>query len=174
MADAGKGRGEAILESLEIEGASAFVDLHRIAAAHGDVGLSLAREMSEMMLNAYATLWIAFGLNGLKAAGPDIAGNKVSMECRFAASEEFDGLGNFEGSDEINDRAEDADGVAGFFETSAGGIEKASKAGRFARQNGHGDAITSDGGGINPGSASLDGEVIDEEAGLEIVGAVED
>lgn len=175
MAHVGTGRGEAILKGLEIEGASAFVDLDRIAPAHGDVGLSFAGEMRELVLNTNVTLWIALGLNGLEPAGPDVAGEKAKVKGRVSSGEEFHGFGNFERSNEIDDRAKNADGVAGFFQPRAGGgVEKASEAGRFARQNGHREAVTGDCGGVDPGSAGLDGEVVDEKASLEVVRAVED
>ena len=175
MANIGKERGEANLQRLEIERASAFMDLDGIAAAHGDVRLSFAGEVREVVLNTNATLWIAFGLNGLKPTGPDIAGEQAAVKGGLSSGEEFQGFGNFERSNETDDRAKHADSVAGFFEASTGGgIEKTSEAGRFAGQNGHGEAVTGDGGSVDPGSVGFDGEVVDEEAGLEVVGAVED
>jgi len=41
-------------------------------------------------------------------------------------------------------------------------------------ENVHGCGVGADGGGIDPGDGSLDGEVVDEVAGLEVVGGVED
>ena len=38
----------------------------------------------------------------------------------------------------------------------------------------HGGGVGADGGGVDPGDGLLDGEVVDEVAGLEVVGGVED
>lgn len=151
-----------------------FVDLHGVAAAHGDVGLGLAMEIGEFFLNARAALGIARDLDGLKMAGPDVAGDEAAMESVAVAGEELDGFGGLQGCDEIDGRAEDADGVAGFFHTGeVRRAEETGEAGGFAGEDRHGEAVGGDGCGVNPWSVGLDGEIVDEEAGFEIVGPVE-
>jgi len=75
----------------------------------------------------------------------------------------------------LDDRGEDADGIASFLDArgSVCAFEKAGEAGGEARADRHGDAITADGGGVNPRDVFFNGEIVDEEAGFEIVGAVE-
>ena len=43
-----------------------------------------------------------------------------------------------------------------------------------AGEDGHGGGVGADGGGVDPGFGLLDGVVVDEVAGLEVVGGVED
>jgi hypothetical protein len=152
-----------------------FVNLHGVAAAHGDVGLGLARQIGEFFLDARAALGIALYLHGLKMAGPNVAGDEAAMESLAIAGEEFDGFGGLQGGDEIDYRAEDADGIAGFLHAGEGvwRAEETSEAGGVAGKNRHSEAVSGDGGGVNPRAAGLDGEIVDEEAGFEIVGAVE-
>jgi len=70
-------------------------------------------------------------------AGPDIAGEEAAVESIFAASKELHGFSNFERGYEVDDGAEDADGIAGFFEALAGGgIEQAGEARRDAGTDG--------------------------------------
>ncbi len=77
----------------EIELAVAFVNLHRIAPAHRDVGLSISFEVGEIAADAGAAIGIASDTDGLKPAGPDVAGNRgdrsglpVSRRDSFMAS----------------------------------------------------------------------------------------
>jgi len=98
------------------------------------------------------------------------------VERFFAPGEEFEGFGDFERCDEVDYGSQDANGVAGFFEAVAvcRGFEEAGEARRETGADGHGDAVTGDSCGVNPGLGGLDRIIIHEEAGLEIVGAVED
>jgi hypothetical protein len=76
----------------------------------------------------------------------------------------------------LDDRGEDADGVAGFFDASGGvgAFEQAGEASGEARADGHGDTVAADCGGVNPRDIIFDGEIVEEEASFEIVGAVEE
>jgi hypothetical protein len=152
-----------------------FVNLDGIAAAHGDVGLGLAMQIGELVLHASAALEIALYLHGLKMAGPNVAGDQAAMESPRIAGEELDGFGGLQGGDEIDDRAEDADGIAGFLHAREGirCAEETSEAGGVAGENGHGEAVSGDGCGVNPRAGGLDGEIVHQEAGFEVVGAVE-
>src|SRR5450755_65378 len=151
-----------------------FVNLHGIATAHGDVGLGLAMQIGELVLHASAALGVARHLYGLKMAGPNVAGDEAAMESLGIAGEELDGFGGLQGGDEIDDRAEDADGVAGFLHTGegVGRAEETSEASGVAGKNGHGEAVSGDGCGVDPRAGGLYGEIVDQKAGLEVVGAV--
>ena len=97
------------------------------------------------------------------------------MKRDFFVGEYFESLGGFERRDQMNGRPEDAHGVASFFQ--AGGaltFEQTGEASRDARANGHGDAVAANSGGVNPGTVGFDGEIVEEEAGFEIVGAIEE
>src|SRR5215472_1064584 len=92
------------------------------------------------------------------------------------ACQNLEGLGRLPGGNDVHNWTEHADGIAGFLERMRGnpGFEKTSKAGGKSRANGHGQAIARNRGGVNPGPPRVDCEIIDEEAGLKIVGAIED
>src|ERR1700704_6380546 len=100
-----------------------FVDLHGIAATHGDVGLGLAMQIGELFPNARAAIGVTGHLNGLKMAGPYVAGDEAAVESIAVAGEQLDGFGGLPRGDEIDDWAEDADGVAGFLH--AGKVRRA-------------------------------------------------
>jgi len=53
------------------------------------------------------------------------------------------------------------------------GFEKAGEAGRCRGKNSHGQTVAGDGGCVNPRTAGFHGNVVDQEARFEIVGAVE-
>jgi len=174
VADVGDGGGEAGFQSGQVERASAFVDLHGIAAAHGDVGLGLAIEVRKFTAGAGAAIRVAGDAEGLETAGPNVAGDETAVEGGGASRQDFDGFGGLERSDQIDNRPEDADGVAGFLQARRLGFHQTSETGCGAGENGHGETVAGYRGGINPGLAVLDGEIVDKEASFEIVGAVKD
>jgi hypothetical protein len=150
-----------------------FVNLYGVAATHGDVRLGLAVQIGEFFLHARATLGMALYLYGLKMAGPDVAGDEAAMQSLGIAGEQLEGFGGLQPGDEIDDRAEDADGVAGFFDArKVRRVKETSEAGGVPGENGHGEAVGGDGCGVNPRAGGLDGEIVDQEAGFEVVGAV--
>ena len=55
-----------------------------------------------------------------------------------------------------------------------GGFQETGQTSGQAWADGHGYAVTGDGGGVNPGAGGLDGEVIDEKTSFEIVGTIQD
>ena len=115
--------------------------------------MGLAFEIREIVFDAGAAVGVAGDVERLHVAGPDIAGDEAVVESGGAAGEEFDGFGGLEGGDEVDDWAEDADGVAGFFvggSGSVGAFEEAGEAGGLAGENGHGEAVTGHAGGVNP------------------------
>src|SRR5579864_2016102 len=70
-ANSGDGFLDAPAQFAEIEATAAFVDLHGIAAAQGDVRLGFAFEIRELAASAGAALRIPGDANGLEAAGPN-------------------------------------------------------------------------------------------------------
>ncbi len=91
------------------------------------------------------------------------------------AAKELHGFGNLQGRDQIHDRAQDTYGVASVFHPGNGvsSFEKASEASALTRLNGHGQTITGHRGGVDPRLARLDGKIVDQKTGFEVVGAVE-
>ncbi len=111
------------------------------------------------------------------------------------AGEELEGFGDLDGGGEVDGGGEDSGGVA-CLDVAGGGLGKdAGEAGgggsidpthvavrlrhgwgtrTMCWQDVHGGGVGADGGGVDPGEAALDGEVVDEVAGLEVVGGVED
>ena len=97
------------------------------------------------------------------------------MKRGSAAGQKLQGFSGFEGGNQVHDGAENTDGVAGFLKSHVrGGFEKTGKAGSLAREDGHGNAVAGHRRGINPGCASFDGKIVDEEARLKVVRAVQD
>src|SRR5277367_6073633 len=101
--------------------------------------------------------------------GPDIAGNQTIGQSRFLGSEELQGFGYFERGDETDDGSEYAYVVAGIFESTRALIfDEARQTGGNSGTDHHGDAVASDGGGINPGARSADSKIVDEQARFKI------
>ena len=116
------------------------------------------------------------------------------------AGEELEGFGGLEGGSEVDGGGENAGGVAGFYVAGGGRWEEAGKTGcrgvcgyvaslrsqiqgffaalrmtaYYAGEDVGGGGVGSYGGGVDPGDGVLDGEVVEEVAGFEVVGAVED
>ncbi len=114
---------------------------------------------------------------------PEVEGEEGAAHQVGLAGEELEGFGDLDGGGEIDGGGEDAGGVAGFDRAGGRLGEDAGKAGggfpdgRCGRRRGqdvHGGGVGADGGGVDPGFALLDGEVVDEVAGFEVVGGVED
>lgn len=173
VADVGDSGSQTTFQSGQVESAMVFVNLDRIAAAHGDVRLGVAMKVAEIAAGAGAAVWVEGNSDGLEMAAPDIAGDEAAMQRGGLAGEKFDSFGGFKRGDQIDDRAEDANGVAGFLEALLDCVHQASETWGGARANGHGQAVAADGGGVDPGLGILDGEVVDEETGFEVVGTVE-
>src|ERR1700746_1677244 len=150
------------------------MNLHGITPAHSDVGLRLALEIREFLLSTGAAGGVRFSANRLKASAPDVRGEKASGEGIRATSKDFHGLGDFERSNQIDNGTKNADGVASFFEAGCiRGFHEAGETRRLAGNNGHGDAVARNRRGIDPRGVGLDREIINQETGLEVIGAVE-
>jgi hypothetical protein len=151
------------------------VNLDRVATAEGDVRLSHSLKIGKVAEGAGTACGVSGNADGLEMASPNIAGDKPALECVLATRENFESFRRFKRGNEIDDGAEDANGITGFLETMAirGGLQKASEARGYAGPDGHGQAIAGDGGSINPGAGELDSIVVNQEAGLEVVRAVE-
>ena len=102
------------------------------------------------------------------------------------AGKVFERLGDLNRGGEIYGSGKDAGGVAGFYGAAGGLGEDAGQAGGGRRAGGgwwlrvslrqdvHRGGVGPDGGGVDPGFGLLDGEVVDEIAGFEVVGGVVD
>jgi hypothetical protein len=180
-ANSGDGFLDAPAQFAEIEAAAAFMDLHGIAAAQGDVGLRFAFEISEVATNAGAALRIPGDADGLEAARPNIARDEAAIE-RFGFSRKKLGcFRSFDGGDNTGGAVQDACGVASFLEAEAAPytvgcairFKQASEARGFARKNRESETVTGNSRSVNPGNSESDCGIIDKEASFEVVGAVE-
>lgn len=79
-ADFAGGVGDRAVQGGEIEAASAFVDLHGIAAAERDVRLRIAVQVAEIVLHAGAAIGIAGDADGAMLIGPDVEGNEALVQ----------------------------------------------------------------------------------------------
>ena len=138
--------------------------------------LSFSFEIGEFAEHAGTADSVLGHTDRLEVTGPNVAGNQTVVERFFAACEKLEGFPDFERGDEIDDGPEDTDSVTGFFEALAvcGGFEEASETGSQARADGHGYAVTGDGGGVNPGASRMNGKIVDEKTSLKVVRAIED
>ena len=108
------------------------------------------------------------------AAGPDVDGGESAIELGGLADEDLQGGGDLEGSDQSSKSAEDTGGVAGGLGSAGGVAIEATEAGGLVGKDGEGESVGADGGTVDPGDIAGDGVIVDEVAGLEVVGAVED
>jgi hypothetical protein len=99
VADVGHGGGEAISKGSQVERAIALVNLDRIAAAHGDMGLDVAMEVGEIAMGAGAAVWVAGNADGLEVAAPDVTGDEEAVQRGSLPGEELYRLGDFERGD---------------------------------------------------------------------------
>ena len=98
------------------------------------------------------------------------------MKSLGVAGEEFQSFGDFQRGDQVDDRPENADRVAGLLKALVGsaGFEKTGQAGRRPGTDGHGQPVTGDPGRVDPRPAGFHGHIVDQEASFEIVGAVKE
>ena len=179
-------RGEADAHGGEVDRAVVLVNLDGVAAAESDVGAADAGEMGEDALAADSAggVW-AGGVDLAVLIGPEIVREEGAAHEVGLAGEELESFGDLEGGGEVDGGGEDAEGVAGFNRAGGWGGEDAGKAG--SREQGVGSRVPgrrfgedvhrcgvgADGGGVDPGFGLLDGIVVDEVAGFEVVGGVE-
>src|SRR5262249_48546836 len=90
------------------------------------------------------------------------------------ANQKLDGLGGLDGANQVDRAVEDSCGVTGFDRAFGRSREDAGQAGSFTRNDIHGYGVSGNGSSVNPRLAVLHGKIIDEIAGLKIVGRIED
>jgi hypothetical protein len=149
--------------------------LNGIAATHGDMRLSLSREVGKIAIDAGATAGVAGHTYGLKMTAPNVAGNEAAVESLLMTSEQLYGFGHLYRGDQIHNGTENADGVAGFLETGEGisALKEASKASGCTWQDSHGQAVAAHGGSIDPGLTRFHGKIVHQETRLKVVSTVE-
>ena len=185
----------------EINGTLMLVDLNGVAAAKRDVGTGSAGKMDEaaVVADLTARAWIGGGDLGMVEAGcsgglPKIEGDKGSAKEMMLSGEDFQGFGDLQGRREVDRRRENAHRVAGLNRTRRRLRKDASEAGsglelrltewwdltrrRCERcrpgKDCHGGGVGTNSGGINPGKTLLHSEVVEQIAGFEVVGSVEE
>ena len=178
---------KAIAHGGEVYRAVVFVNLDGIATAEGDVWAAFAGEMGEDALAADCAGGIWFGgADFAPGAGPEIEGEDGSAREVVLIREELECFGDLNGGGEVDGGAEDAGGIAGFDrahgllgedarEAGCGsqGPRSGEIVGRFG-EDGHGGRVGAYSCGVDPGFGLLDGIVVDEVSGLEVVGGIED
>src|SRR5260370_30378684 len=109
--------------------------------------------------------------DGLHAPGPDVAGEQTPKKGLGLAGEEFQGFGDLHRGNQIDDRPDNTNGVASLLESlsSSAGFEKAGEAGRRAGTHGHGQAVTGNGGRVDPRTSGFHLDIVNQEASFEIV-----
>src|SRR5713226_4722875 len=111
-------------------------------------------------------------LEATNGAVPKI--ERPNTRIKDAGSEPFECVGDLDGGDGGGDGAKDAGRFAGWL-GSAGRLRiHASKTGMIAGQYRHGQSVTADGSPVDPGDFVADGVIVDQIAGFEVIGTVED
>ena len=106
---------------------------------------------------------------------PGFDADEAAVDGVEVAGEDFEGFEGLEVGDDADERSDDAGGFAGFELARLGGIfEEAAEAGLAAGEDDHDQSTGGQGGAVDPGDVVFEGNVVDEVAGVEIVGAVED
>jgi len=162
----------------EVDRAMMLVDLDRVASAKRDVRTAFAGEMGEEALVADGAAAARLAGRNLRSfAGPEIEGEQRTAHEIGLAGEKLERFGDLNGCGKVDGSSENAGGVAGL-DRAAGWLgEDAGEAGRGirrARQDVHGCGVGSDGSGIDPGLGLLNGVVVEQIAGLKVVGGIED
>src|ERR1700730_3676689 len=90
------------------------------------------------------------------------------------AAKELHGFGNLQRSDQIHDGTYHTDGVASVFHPGNGvsSLKKASEASALTRLHGHSETVTGHRGGVDPGLAGLNGKIVYQKTGFEVVGTI--
>src|SRR3981189_3276316 len=122
LADLGNRRCDAAAQCREIELPAAFVNLDRIAAAHGQVGLGIAFEIAEVMLHAGAAGRVSRHAHGLVSSGPNVKRNQTPAHRIRLANEQLDRFGGFDRGNHTGGGAEHAHRIASFFSARACGL----------------------------------------------------
>ena len=139
---------------------------------------SLAGEPGEFVVLADAA--IAFvaesrDVDRAEAVVPELDDGEMAADGVAIAAEDLERFASFDRGDHTHDRAEDAGGVAGGRGAGRRRFgEEAGEAGGFAGEDRHALAFGADRAAVDPGLAVFDGEVVDQEARGEVVGAVDD
>jgi outer membrane protein insertion porin family len=170
-ADLGSGGGQPGRQRRQVKPAAAFVDLHRIAPAQRHVRLRLALEESELVLHADRACRIPGHGQTLQAASPHLTTQQAAVSLPF--DEQAERLRRGQRSGCRCGRIEHAGCVAGRPRVGSG-RQQAGQARRVAGEHREHDPGGSKHATVNPGNAQPHGDVVDEEARLEIVGTVED
>src|ERR1700688_1615881 len=105
---------------------------------------------------------------------PYVEGKQCTPDPFVSADQEFYRLGSRDRGREVHCGVQDSSGFAGFERALRRVSENASQAGGLARKHIHGHAVAAYGCGVDPWGTILDGEIIDEIAGFEVIGAIED
>ena len=173
----------------EIELSPALVNLNRIAAAHGQVGLGIAFEIAKVAAHAGAAGGVARHAHGLVSSGPNVKRNQTPAHRIRLAKEQLDRFDGFDRGNHTGSGAEDAHCIASFFSARAcglravivsrwplrwaAGFENAGEACRVAGTHGERHAVARNHGGINPRDIQVDRSVVQQKSRFKVVGAVE-
>jgi len=97
------------------------------------------------------------------------------MQLAFAAGKHLQRFGRFQRSNQIHDRSQNANGIAGFFQTRRpASFDQASQTSRLVWPNRKRNAVTGNRRGINPGNARLNRKIIHQKTRFKIIRAIQD
>ena len=166
---------ETVAHSGEVNGAMMFVDLNGVATAEGDVGAAFSGKVREDALAADSAVWVwGAGVDLAALVCPEVVTEDGATHEVGLVREEFECFGSLNGSGQVDGRGEDPGGVAGFDGTGGGLGKDAGEAGGLAGEDVHGDGVGTDSCSVDPGFGLLDGVVVEEVTGFEVVSGVED
>src|SRR5437899_2813800 len=95
----------------QVQAAPAFVDLHRIAAAHGEAGLCFSFEVRKLALPASAAGLSPWDAQRLESRGPHVKCDEAYVPRFGLAEQNFDRKGSFKRRNDSSGCAQHADRV---------------------------------------------------------------
>ena len=178
---------EAVAHGGEVDGAVVLVDLDGVAAAESDVRTTLSPEVREQAQGADRAGGVgSAGIDLATLVCPEVVREQGAAHQVRLVGQEFEGFAGLDGSGEVDSGGEDSDGVTGLYGAGGRFREDAGEAGGFllhvgscglqvvsAGENVHGGRVGANGGSVDPGLGLLDGVVVDQVSGFEVVGGVQ-
>ena len=116
----------------------------------------------------------AFDLQAPPGVPPDVQADQAPVDAFQPSGQDLQGLGHLQRGHQVDGRRQHSRRVAGGRGSRWWrGLEDTAQAGRPAGNDGHGQALASHRGSVNPGDSLFLGDVVQQEASLEVVGAVQ-
>ena len=155
-----------------------LIDLDRVSPTENRCrGPALALQeivAAQMAGRTIATGSTALDLQAPPGILPDVQADQVPVDAFQPSGQDLQGLGHLQRGHQVDGRRQHSRRVAGGRGSRRWrGLEDTAQTGSPARNDCHGQALASHRGSVNPGDSLFLREVVQQKAGLEVVGAVQ-